>query len=87
MTKKNNIIVEGLVTEAFPNGMFTVHLDNGVDVLTCISGKIRYKSIRILRGDRVKVELTPYDLRKGRIIFRFPTKSINGYDDDDDVTF
>nr|YP_004891394.1 translation initiation factor 1 [Cephalotaxus harringtonia var. wilsoniana]YP_010138207.1 translation initiation factor 1 [Cephalotaxus harringtonia]UPV70563.1 translation initiation factor 1 [Cephalotaxus harringtonia var. nana]UPV72449.1 translation initiation factor 1 [Cephalotaxus sp. JW-2022a]QPO89983.1 translation initiation factor 1 [Cephalotaxus harringtonia]UPV70071.1 translation initiation factor 1 [Cephalotaxus harringtonia]UPV70645.1 translation initiation factor 1 [Cephalotaxu len=89
MNKKNFIIAEGLVTDAYPNGMFKVHLDNGADILTYISGKIRYNSVRILIGDRVRVELTPYDLTRGRIIYRLtPIKSSNDDDDDDyDIPF
>lgn len=62
--------MEGTVTESLPNAMFRVDLDNGVNVLAHISGKIRRNYIKILPGDRVKVELTPYDLTKGRITYR-----------------
>jgi translation initiation factor IF-1 len=62
--------VDGVVTECLPDAMFQVELENGFTVLAHISGKIRRNSIRILLGDRVTVELTPYDLTKGRIIFR-----------------
>nr|UPV69853.1 translation initiation factor 1 [Amentotaxus formosana] len=69
-------MVEGIVTEEFPDGLFTVHLDNGLDVVACLSAKIRYRFTGVLIGDRVKVELAPYLFyRAGRIIFRFPTKS------------
>lgn len=62
--------MEGTVTESLPNAMFRVDLDNGFNVLAHISGKIRRNYIKILPGDRVKVELTPYDLTKGRITYR-----------------
>ena len=62
--------VDGVVTECLPDAMFQVELENGFTVLAHISGKIRRNSIRILLGDRVTVELTPYDLTKGRIIYR-----------------
>lgn len=70
MTKEDLIEVEGVVQEALPNAMFRVALDNGHVVLAHISGKIRMHFIRILPGDRVKVELSPYDLTRGRITFR-----------------
>ena len=62
--------MEGVVTEALPNTMFRVKLDNEHVVLCHMSGKMRKNYIRILEGDRVKVEMTPYDLTKGRITFR-----------------
>ncbi|MGB9681954.1 MAG: translation initiation factor IF-1 [bacterium] len=68
--KKDVIEVEGKVVEALPNAMFRVELDNGYKVLAHISGKIRLNFIRILPGDRVKVELSPYDLTRGRIVRR-----------------
>ncbi len=68
--KKDVIEVEGTVIEALPNAMFRVELDNGHRVLAHISGKIRLNFIRILPGDRVKLELSPYDLTRGRIIRR-----------------
>src|SRR5438105_8758597 len=71
MAKEETIEVEGEVTEALPNTMFRVQLDNGHSVLGYISGKMRRYYIRILPGDRVKVELSPYDLTKGRITYRF----------------
>ena len=70
MAKKNAIEVMGTVVDAQPNAMFKVKLENGFEVLAHISGKIRKNFIRILPGDRVKVEMTPYDLSKGRITFR-----------------
>nr|NP_038363.2 translation initiation factor 1 [Mesostigma viride]Q9MUU7.2 RecName: Full=Translation initiation factor IF-1, chloroplastic [Mesostigma viride] len=70
MERQNLIEMEGVITESLPNAMFRVHLDNGFNVLAHISGKIRRNYIRILPGDRVKIELTPYDLTKGRITYR-----------------
>ena len=70
MAKEDLIEVEGVVREALPNAMFRVELDNGHKVLAHISGKIRMHFIRILPGDKVKVELSPYDLTRGRITFR-----------------
>ena len=71
MPKKDNIEVEGEVIEPLPNAMFRVELSNGHKVLAHISGKIRLHYIRILPGDRVLVELSPYDLSRGRITYRF----------------
>ena len=71
MAKKEVIEVEGKVTEALPNGMFRVELPNNHKVLAHVSGKIRLHFIRVLNGDRVLVELSPYDLRQGRITYRF----------------
>jgi translation initiation factor IF-1 len=70
MPKDDAIEVEGKVVEPLPNAMFTVELDNGHRVLAHISGKMRKHFIRILPGDRVKVELSPYDLTRGRIVYR-----------------
>jgi len=70
MAKEDAIEVEGKVIEPLPNAMFRVELDNGHRVLAHISGKMRIHYIRILAGDRVKVELSPYDLTRGRITFR-----------------
>ena len=64
------IEIEGKILESMPNAMFRVELENGHEILAHISGKIRKNFIRILPGDRVKVEMTPYDLTKGRITFR-----------------
>ena len=69
-TKEEKIEIEGEVVEALPSTMFRVQLDNGHSVLARISGKMRKHYIRILPGDRVKVELSPYDLTRGRITFR-----------------
>ncbi len=71
MAKKESIEVEGVVVEPLPNAMFRVELSNGHKVLAHISGKIRLHYIRILPGDRVLVELSPYDLSRGRITYRF----------------
>ncbi len=65
------IEVEGTVVEPLPNAMFRVELDNGHKVLAHISGKMRMHYIRILPGDRVKVELSPYDLTRGRVVYRY----------------
>jgi translation initiation factor IF-1 len=69
--KKETIEVEGTVAEAMPNAVFRVELPNGHKVLAHVSGKIRMNYIRILVGDRVLVELSPYDLSRGRITYRF----------------
>ncbi|MDR0434283.1 MAG: translation initiation factor IF-1 [Gracilibacteraceae bacterium] len=71
MAKEDVIEVEGKVLEPLPNAMFTVELPNGHKVLAHVSGKIRMHFIRILPGDRVTVELSPYDLTRGRIVYRF----------------
>ena len=71
MAKQGSIESEGIVTEAMANSMFRVELDNGHEILCHISGKIRMNYIRIMPGDRVKVEMSPYDLTKGRICYRF----------------
>ncbi|HAV21303.1 MAG: translation initiation factor IF-1 [Bacillota bacterium] len=71
MGKKDAIEVEGTVIEALPNAMFRVELENGHRVLAHVSGKMRMHFIRILPGDRVTVELSPYDLSRGRITYRF----------------
>ena len=70
MAKEESIEVEGVVEEAMPNAMFLVRLESGHQVLGHISGKMRKFYIRILPGDRVKVELSPYDLTRGRITYR-----------------
>ena len=73
MPKKDAIEVEGVVRTPLPNAMFRVDLANGHEVLAHISGKIRKNFIKILPGDRVRVELTPYDLTRGRITYRIKT--------------
>ena len=70
MAKQANIEQDGKITEALSNAMFRVELENGHEVLAHISGKMRKFYIRILPGDRVKVELSPYDLTRGRITYR-----------------
>ncbi|MDA8066862.1 MAG: translation initiation factor IF-1 [Thermaerobacter sp.] len=71
MAKDDTIEVEGKVIEPLPNAMFRVELANGHKILAHVSGKIRMHFIRILPGDRVTVELSPYDLTRGRIVYRF----------------
>ena len=71
MSKEDVIEVEGTVVEALPNAMFQVELENGHVVLAHVSGKMRMNFIRILPGDKVTMELTPYDLIRGRITYRF----------------
>lgn len=71
MAKEEAIEVQGTVSEALPNAMFRVELDNGHNVLAHVSGKMRMHFIRILPGDKVTVELSPYDLTRGRITYRF----------------
>jgi translation initiation factor IF-1 len=71
MSKDDVIELEGTVIEPLPNAMFRVQLANGHKILAHVSGKIRMNFIRILPGDRVTVELSPYDLTRGRIVYRF----------------
>ena len=71
MSKSDVIEMEGKVVEALPNAMFQVELPNGHQIMAHISGKMRKFYIRILPGDRVKVELSPYDLTRGRIVYRY----------------
>ena len=71
MSKEDVIEVEGTVVEALPNAMFQVELENGHVVLAHVAGKMRMNFIRILPGDKVTMELTPYDLSRGRITYRF----------------
>ena len=77
MAKKDVIEAMGTVVDAQPNAMFKVKLENGFEVLAHISGKIRMNYIRILPGDKVKVELSPYDLTRGRIIWRDKQKILD----------
>ncbi len=70
MSKKNVIKMEGTIKEVLPNAMFRVELDNGLVILAHVAGKMRMHFIRILPGDRVVVELSPYDLTRGRIVYR-----------------
>jgi len=69
--KKDAIEMEGTITEPLPNAIFRVQLENGHEVLAHISGRMRMNYIRILKGDRVLVELSPYDLTRGRITYRY----------------
>ncbi len=71
MSKEESIEVEGRILEPLPNAMFRVELENGHKVLAHISGKMRMHFIRILSGDKVKVQLSPYDLTRGRITYRY----------------
>ena len=71
VAKEDVIEIEGKVVETMPNAMFTVELENGHQILATVSGKIRKNYIRILVGDRVTVEMSPYDLTRGRITYRF----------------
>ena len=71
MAREENIEMEGTIIETLPNTLFRVELENGHVVTAHISGKMRKNYIRILTGDKVKIEMTPYDLTKGRITYRF----------------
>jgi translation initiation factor IF-1 len=71
MAKEENIEVQGTIVETLPNAMFRVELENGQVILAYVSGKMRMHFIKILPGDKVTVELSPYDLSKGRITYRF----------------
>lgn len=73
--REDKIEMEGTITEALPGTQFRVELENGHELLAYLSGKMRRYYIRILLGDRVKVEVSPYDLTRGRIIYRFPSGS------------
>ena len=70
MAKEDKIQVEGEVLDTLPNAMFKVRLDNGHEVLGMLAGKMRMHYIRIVPGDRVSIEISPYDLTKGRIVYR-----------------
>jgi translation initiation factor IF-1 len=71
MPKQSNIELDGTIVEALSNAMFRVELENGHQIIAHISGKMRMNYIRILPGDKVKLEMSPYDLSKGRIIYRY----------------
>lgn len=71
MAKEDNIEVQGQIIESLPNAMFKVQIENGQVILAYISGKMRMHFIKILPGDKVTIELSPYDLTKGRITYRF----------------
>jgi translation initiation factor IF-1 len=71
MAKQGPISMDGVITETLPNAMFRVKLDNGHEILAVISGKMRMNYIKILVGDKVTIEMSPYDLSKGRITYRY----------------
>lgn len=71
MAKQSSLRVDGTIIEALPNAMFRVELENGHKILAHISGKMRMHYIKILPGDRVSLEISPYDLSKGRIVYRY----------------
>jgi translation initiation factor IF-1 len=71
MAKQSSIEVDGIITEALSNAMFRVELENKHEVIAHISGKMRMNYIKILPGDKVKLEMSPYDLSKGRIVYRY----------------
>lgn len=71
MAKQDQIKVDGVIIETLPNAQFKVKLDNGHEILAHISGKMRMHFIKILTGDKVSLELSPYDLTKGRIVYRY----------------
>lgn len=75
MSDKQVIELDGTVVEALPNATFRIALEGGHVILAHISGKMRMHYIKILPGDRVKVEMSPYDIEKGRIVFRYPTSN------------
>ena len=83
--KEQKLIHEGLITESLPNGMFRVRLDNEDLILGYASGRIRRSFIRILPGDRVKIEVSRYDSSKGRIIYRLPHKDSKRTEDSKDT--
>jgi len=71
LAKEESIEIEGVILEALPNAQFKVKLENSLEVLAHVSGKIRMHYIRILPGDKVKVQISPYDISKGRITYRY----------------
>lgn len=77
MAKQNGFTVNGTVTQALPNTMFRVALENGVEILCVLSGKMRKNYIRVIEGDEVEVEMSPYDLSKGRIKTRINNNNNN----------
>jgi translation initiation factor IF-1 len=85
MTKEEGkILAEGRVIEALPSTQFKVSLENGHEILTYLSGKMRRYYIRILLGDRVRVEISPYDLNRGRIVYRYKKAAFGANDDEID---
>lgn len=75
MSKQHSIVVSGVISEALGNSIFRTKLANGIEIITHLSGKIRMNSIHILPGDKVEIEMSPYDLTKGRICRRLNTAS------------
>lgn len=73
MATKDRLVVEGTVVEALPNATFKVELENGHTLLAHLSGKMRKYYIRVLLGDKVRIELTPYDMERGRLVYRYRT--------------
>lgn len=73
MATKDRLVVEGTVVEALPNATFRVELENGHTLLAHLSGKMRKYYIRVLLGDKVRIELTPYDMERGRLVYRYRT--------------
>lgn len=71
MSKENFIVQDGIITEAFPNTLFNVELENGHTILCHMSGKLKLNYIKLIPGDKVRVEISPYDLTKGRISYRY----------------
>ena len=71
MAKEQTIVMDGTISETLPNAMFRVNLESGHEILAHISGKMRMNFIKILPGDKVKIEMSPYDLTRGRIIYRY----------------
>ena len=71
MAKEDNIRMQGTIVDTLPNTMFRVELENGHEILAYLSGKMRQHYIRVLEGDRVKVEMSPYDLTRGRVTYRY----------------
>jgi len=82
-SKEEKVVVEGTITEALPGTQFRVRLDSGHEVLAYLSGKMRKYYIRILLGDRVRVELSPYDLTRGRIVYRHKKLRSGGEEDEE----
>ena len=84
MAKQGPITVDGVITDTLPNAMFKVKLENGHEILAHVSGKMRMHFIRILQGDRVTVELSPYDLTRGRIVYRHKKHRTAGDGDEEE---
>lgn len=71
MAKEKALEMDGVITECLPSTTFRVELDNGIEILCVIAGKLRMNYIKLITGDKVKVEMSPYDLTRGRIVFRY----------------